>query len=107
MTKKPKIKKEYQYKYERCLKISELIKELQAIKKEHGDLPVGHYTEGLEMYISPKYRPIVRGEASFPVVEVSKMYYWKKDSPKIAILDNFSWSILEENEKKEEEKLND
>jgi len=33
MPKKPKIKEEYQYKYERCMKISELIKELQAVKK--------------------------------------------------------------------------
>ena len=85
------------------MKISELIKDLQAVKKSYGDLPVGHYTEGLEMYISPKYRPIVRGKATFPVIEVSKMDYWKKDSPTIAILDNYSWSILEENEKKEED----
>lgn len=107
MPKKPKIKEEYQYKYERCMKISELIKELQAVKKNYGDLPVGHYTEGLEMYISPKYRPIVRGEKTFPVIEVSNMYYWKKDSPQIAILDNYSWSILEETERKKNEKDSD
>lgn len=104
MPKKPKIKEEYQYKYERCLKISELIKELQAIKKEHGDLPVGHITNGLTMYISQKYRPVgCDGNDIFPTIRVSNLRYWEKDSPKIAIIDNYDWSLLKERE----EKLND
>ena len=35
------------------------------------------------------------------------MYYWKKDSPRIAVLDNYSWSILEETERKKNEKDSD
>lgn len=104
---KEKIDEKYRYEYDRCLKISELIKELQAIKKEHGDLPVGHITNGLErleLYISQKYRPVgCDGNDIFPTIRVSNLRYWKKESPKIAIIDNYDWSLLKERE----EKLND
>ena len=76
---KEKINEKYSYEYERCLKISELIKELQAIKKEHGDLPVGHITNGLTMYISQKYRPVgCDGNDIFPTIRISNLRYWKK-----------------------------
>ena len=103
MKKNPEIKEEYQYEYERCMKVSELIKELQAVKKIYGDLPVGHYRDGLEMYISPKYRPKYRhhNNKASDCINIGNLLYWKKDSPTIAILDNYSWSILEEDEKDE------
>ena len=102
---KEKIDEKYRYKYDRCLKISELIKELQAIKKEHGDLPVGHITNGLTMYISQKYRPVgCDGNDIFPTIRISNLRYWEKDSPKIAIIDNYDWSLLKEREEKLNEK---
>lgn len=101
---KEKIDEKYRYEYERCMKISELIKELQTIKKEHGDLPVGHITGGLDMYISQKYRPVgCDGNDIFPIIRISNLCYWEKDSPKVAVIENYNWSMLKERE----EKLND
>lgn len=87
----------YVNEYNNSLKISELIKELQKIKKQYGDLPVS--TE--EILISPKYRPKAHGKEIFPLIKIGHMEYWNKKSPKIAIIENYDWSLLEEDELEE------
>ena len=78
--------------YNMYLKISELIKELEAAKREYGDIPVGHIDSGLDVYWSPRKIKEWGSERAFDkVVKVSNIYYWDKNSPMVAIIDYPTW----------------
>ena len=53
------------------------------------------------MFISQKYRPVnCNGKEIFPTIYISNLLYWLKDSPKIAVINNYNWSILKADENK-------
>lgn len=78
--------------YDKYLKISELIEELEKAKKEYGDIPVGHIRHGLDVFWSPRKIKEWGSERAFDkVVRVSNIRYWDKESPMVAIIDYPTW----------------
>lgn len=78
--------------YDKYLKISELIEELEKAKKVYGDIPVGHISSGLDVYWSPRKIKEWGSERAFDkVVRVSNIRYWDKESPMVAIINYPTW----------------